>query len=86
MHTATHPLDELLAVIPDDAPREPDLAETDVLVHLLHVFGVERTPSAAHFEEQDSEGPEVDELRVAVIVEQDLRSEVPEPVRGMSLK
>lgn len=50
-----HPLDKLLAIVADDAPREPDLAETDILVHLLHIFGVEWTPSTTHLEEQDSE-------------------------------
>lgn len=72
----THPLDKLLAILANHAAREPNLAETDVLVHLLYVLGVERTPSAAHFKQQHAERPEIDELGVAVVVEQDFRREV----------
>jgi hypothetical protein len=56
----TRPFDKLLAIVPNDSSREPDLTETDVLVHLLNVLGVERTPSTAHLEQEYSEGPEVD--------------------------
>ena len=49
-----HPLDKLLAIVPDDTSGEPDLAETDILVHLLYVFGVEWRPSTAHLKEQNS--------------------------------
>ena len=72
----TYPLHELLAVLVDDALRELDLAKADILVHLLRVLGVERTPPAAHLEQEDTETPEVDQLRVPVLVEQHLRGEV----------
>jgi hypothetical protein len=45
-----------------------DLAEANVLVHLLRVLCIERGPAAAHLEEKDAERPEVDQLRVAVVV------------------
>ena len=43
---------------------------------MLHVLGIEWTPSAAHFKQQHAERPEIDELGVAVVVEQDFRGEV----------
>ena len=68
---ATHPLHEQLAVLADHAPGEPDLPETNVAVHLLRVLRVERAPPAAHLEQQHAERPEVDELAVPVLVQQD---------------
>ena len=46
----TYSFDELFPILIDDAPWEPDLAEADILVHLLCVFCIERAPSAAHLE------------------------------------
>lgn len=73
---ATHPLDKLLAVLANDATGEANLAKTDILVHLLGVLCVKRTPSTAHFKQEDAETPKVDELRVAVVIEEDLGREV----------
>jgi hypothetical protein len=64
----THSFDELLSVVPDNASREPDLAEADVFVHLLYVFGIEWTPSATHLEQQHTKGPEINQFRIAVVV------------------
>ena len=66
----THALNELLAVLVDDALGEPNLAETDVLVHLLRVLGVEGAPAAAHLKQEHAERPEVHELAVPVLVEE----------------
>lgn len=72
----THPLHELFPILINDTLREPNLAKADILIHLLRVFCVKRTPTAAHLEEQHPKGPEVDELRVAMFVEEDFRGEV----------
>jgi hypothetical protein len=72
----THPFDKLLAILIDYAPREPDLSKADVLVHLLHVLRIERAPTAAHLKEKHAQTPEIDQLRVAVVVKEDLWREV----------
>jgi len=69
-------LDKLFAIFADDAFGEPDLPKTDVLVHLLGVFCVERTPTAAHFEQKDTQGPKVDDLGISLFVEKNFWSEV----------
>jgi len=66
----------LFAIFANDAFGEPDLAKTDVLVHLLGVFCVERTPTAAHFEQKDTQGPKVDDLGISLFIEKDFWSEV----------
>lgn len=55
---------------------ESNLAVADQAVHLLRLLGIERTPPAAHLEQQDTKRPEVDVFAVTFLVEQDLRSEV----------
>lgn len=72
----THPLDELLPVLTDDAPRELDPSKTDVLVHLLHVLVIKRTPAATHLEQQHAQTPKVHRFRVPLVIEEDFRSEV----------
>ena len=72
----THGLDELFAIFANDAFGESDLAETDVLVHLLGVFCIEGTPTAAHFEQKDAQRPKVDDLGIALFIEKNLWSEV----------
>ena len=47
-------LDKLLAVVANGASRELDLAKANIAVHLLRVLGVEWTPAAAHFKQQDT--------------------------------
>lgn len=66
----------MFAIFADDAFGEPDLAKTDVLVHLLGVFRVERTPTAAHFEQEDAQRPKVDDLGITLFIEKNFRSEV----------
>jgi hypothetical protein len=48
--TTTYPFDKLFTIIVNNALGETDLAETDIAVHLLGVFGIEWTPTAAHLE------------------------------------
>ena len=87
---ATHALDELLAVVTDHCCQlyaarfsirtmlwEPDFAVANQAVHLLSLLGVEWTPSTAHLEEQDTEGPEIDVFAVTFLVQQDFRGKVP---------
>jgi len=52
---STCPFHKLFPIFVDDAPGESDLAETDVLVHLLCVLCVERAPAATHLEQKDTE-------------------------------
>lgn len=59
---SAYPFDELLPVFVDNTSRETNLAETNVLVHLLSVFSIEWAPSAAHLEKQDTERPKIDEF------------------------
>jgi len=80
----THSLNELLPILINHTSRESDLPKADVLVHLLSILRVEGTPSTAHLEEKDSERPEVDELGVSVVVEEDFRSEVSASERRIS--
>lgn len=51
---ATHTLDELFPIIPDRTSREFDLSKTDIPVHLLSVFCVERRPTTAHLKEKSA--------------------------------
>ena len=76
MQRLTHPFDELFSIIVDNAFREPNLAETNVLVHLLSVFGIERTPTTTHLEQENTQTPEIDKFRVAVFIEEYLRRKV----------
>jgi hypothetical protein len=55
---------------------EANLAVADQPVHLLRLLSVERTPSAAHLEEQYTQGPKVDVFAVSLLVEQHFRREV----------
>ena len=72
----TYSLDKLLPVLIDDTSGETNLAKADVLVHLLRVFGIKGAPSTAHFEKQDAKGPEVDEFRVTMLVEENFWCQV----------
>lgn len=72
----TYALDKLLAIVADDVLGESDLAVTDETVHLLGLLGIERTPAAAHLEQEHAKRPEVDVLAVAFLVEKDLGGEV----------
>jgi len=47
-----HPLDKLLPLVTNHALGKPNLAITNVLVHLLRVFCIKRAPTAAHLKEQ----------------------------------
>lgn len=71
-----HPFDELLAIIVDDAFREPNLAKANVLVHLLSVFSIERTPTAAHLEQKYTQAPEVYKFGVSMFVEKYFRCQI----------
>ena len=68
MPQPTHPLDKLLPIFVDNTSRESDLAEADILVHLLGVFCVKRTPAATHLEQKDTERPPIYHFRVSVFV------------------
>jgi hypothetical protein len=46
------------------------------LVHLLRILSIERTPPTTHLKEQHAQAPKVDDFAVAVIVQQNLGSEV----------
>lgn len=72
----THPFDELLPILANDAPRELDAPKTDILIHLLHVLRVERAPATAHLEQQHAETPKVNRLGISLVVEQDFGREV----------
>jgi hypothetical protein len=73
---ATHPLYKLLPLVTNHALGEPNLAKTYVLVHLLGVFCIKRAPTTTHLKEQYPQTPKVDDLGVAVLVEEDLWCEV----------
>jgi hypothetical protein len=47
----------------------------------LGLFGIERTPPAAHLEEQYTKRPKVDMLAVALLIEQNLWGEISESAR-----
>jgi hypothetical protein len=73
---ATHPLDKLLPLVTNHALGESYLAKTYVLVHLLRVFCVKRAPTTTHLKEQHPQTPKIDNLGVAVLVEENLWGEV----------
>ena len=68
--------DEVAALGAEGVTGEADLAEGDVLVHLLRLLGVEGTPTATHLEDQDAERPKIHHLGVAVLVQEDLGGQV----------
>lgn len=53
--SGAHLFDELLPVRIYDIVWKPNFPKTYILVHLLRIFHVERTPSATHLKEQDTE-------------------------------
>ena len=65
---STYPFHKLFSIFVDNTSGESDLAKADVLVHLLCVLCVERTPAATHLEQKDTERPPVHHLRVSVFV------------------
>ena len=52
---SAYPFHKLLPIFVDNASGESDLPKADVLVHLLCVFCVERTPAATHLEQKYTE-------------------------------
>src|SRR4051794_32956606 len=57
-------------------PRESNLAESDVLVHLLGIICVEWTPATAHLEHQYTQGPEIYHFCVSLLVQENFRSKI----------
>ena len=72
----THPLDKLLPLVTNHTLWEPNLAITYVLVHLLRIFCIKWAPTTTHLKEQYSETPKINNLGIAVLVEEDFWSEV----------
>ena len=51
----TYSLDEQFPFLAYYVLGEPNLVETDVLIHLLRVFRIEGTPAATHFEQEHAQ-------------------------------
>jgi hypothetical protein len=64
----TYPFHKLLPILPNDTLRESDLAKANILIHLLCVFRVERTPTTTHLKEQHPQGPKIYKFGVTMIV------------------
>ena len=65
----SHPFDKLFPIFTDDAFGEADFAKTDVFIHLLRVFRIERAPAATHFKEKHTEGPEINDLGISMLIQ-----------------
>jgi len=72
----THALDKLFPLVTYHPLGKPNLPKAYILVHLLRIFCVKRAPTTTHLKEQYTQTPKVDNLGVAVLVEEDLWREV----------